>query len=111
MARLDKPANLMAIDTSTLATDLDNVITDLPAVLQIAGITLDVAAADLQDMREMKAGGYETVHVIQATALRSDFIALPTSGLTAYINSTTMRVDKVLEVSDRISVVLDLIKL
>jgi hypothetical protein len=101
----------MALDTATLETDLDNMVADLPATLQIGGQSLSVAAADLQDMREMQPGGFESVHILQVTAARSDFTALPTSGMSAYINSTLMRVDKVLEVSDRISVILDLIKL
>ncbi len=100
----------MGIDTSQLATDLGYQVSDLPATLQISGITLSVAANDLQDTREMKEGGFQVVNILQVTAVRSAFATLPTSGLTAYCNAM-MRVDRVTEGSDRVSVVLDLIKL
>ena len=101
----------MSIDTAALSADLGYMVDDLPATLQIAGISLAVAANDLQDLRDMQLGGFESVHVLQVTAVRSAFTALPTAGLTAYCNSTMMRVEKVLEVSDRVSLVLDLVKL
>lgn len=99
----------MAIDTSQLATDLGNIISDLPTTGTFAGFTVQGVFTDLDVGKDLESGGFVSDFSAQFYAKLSDFSTVPTAGVTFGASSKVFRVANVSTSPDGIGIRLDLV--
>lgn len=102
----------MSIDTTQLESDLGNMINDLPATLVFSGAvggTFLAALTDFKKSKNLQEGGFIADFDLQATAKRSSFTTLPSTGVTIGNNSTTLRVAETVLAADGVTIIIGLI--
>jgi hypothetical protein len=90
------------------ATDLNNMIDDLPSVMTYAGVTYAVIFTDLTDGSDLELGGFAESNAAQAYCLFSDFSTAPVAGVTVAIDGNRYRVSKATKSPDGAGLRLDL---
>lgn len=98
----------MAIDTTVLATDLGNMIADLPTSFTLAGVVYTGAFTDLTDSDVLEPGGFDPRNTGSLHCVLSDFTTAPTAGLTMNIGTRVLRVNNTVLSPDGIGIRLDL---
>lgn len=98
----------MPIDTSQLATDLSNVIVDLPTTFIYKSVSYTGVFTDLSLGNKLEEGGFVSEFDAQMFVLQSVFTTLPVAGEEITVSSAVYRIDKTSKSPDGAAIRLDL---
>jgi len=99
----------MAISLAQLATDLGNVIADLPTTFTYAGADYTGSFTTLTVGHNLEAGGFVNDFAGSITAKQSAFSILPTAGVTVGIGGVVYRVAQTIKSPAGDGIQLDLV--